>query len=717
MAPILLGNERAVHRLRVVLLALWASVLSLLVPALENANMRLEVTVVYQTVSRILVRPEFGPQHLLLDAQCRPACDPATLANARRYRRMLRATHCFVVEQLGIATQLSSTQPFTLFAMRTLVVSYFRVPGAATELIAALALTEDELALMPDNDKRSVRPPPVLRASPNLVMSPSSATAIVTTTTTTTTTNNSSNTITTSTTVSTTSSSSSSSSSLTPSTLSVADSSASASTHDGLRRVLSHQADRVPSLYMWPRFHVALIAVERARSGSTTPSTSAPPSAPTSVPSTPPPELAHGPVLFEGESLEDIDAFRSKDTAWLRILQQQGATGRVLYFLFLNEWLQHVRSQMQLDQPRQTTLSHNVWFSVVGFEALAVAFLYHMSTLNAYHKSVLDCSDQLLRATPSVLSAYVRMTFLKTRVFDPLQILSSMSHVERWLGVLRELNQTLPDSFDIDFFLLGLDRIVETDHHQVLMVLLTFIYKNADLFEGNARRQLFGNFLLRRHFYELFLHWDSAVRTTFHQILLFRLVRARRGGTSSLEKLLAEAVIRVPPPEVHAAPVPANGTEASASIPASAIGSSLASALPSPASGALSMDGADAFKGILGRAGVTVASLTSAALAGAMSTAECETDSDAIDAELLSKLEAHLRLLCDQLSEPTAAQVFEGRLVVYSERAQREYLVYLHRFLSWRGQKPPPLVSVADAHGSSKDVLARISSQMNKQQA
>jgi hypothetical protein len=469
---------------------------------------------------------------------------------------------------------------------------------------------------------------------------------------------------------------------------------------------------------MWPRFHVALIAVERARSGTTTPASA---SAPSSVPSTPPPEPAHGPVLFDGESLGDVDAFRSKDTAWLRILQQQGATGRVLYFLFLNEWLQHVRTHLLLDQPRQTTLSHNVWFSVVGFEQLAVAFLFHMSTLNAYHKSVLDCSDQLLRAIPAVLSAYVRMTFLKTRVFDPLQILSSMSHVERWLGVLRELNETLPNSFDIDFFLLGLDRIVETDHHQVLMVLLTFIYKNADLFEGNARRQLFGNFLLRRHFYELFLHWDSAVRTTFHQILLFRLVRARRGGTSSLEKLLAEAVTRVPPPEaqppVLAAAVPANGTEASASIPASAIGSSLASALPSPSSGALSMDGADAFKGILGRAGVTVASLTSAALAGAMSTAECETDSDAIDAELLSKLEAHLRLLCDQLSEPTAAQVFEARLVVYAERAQREYLVYLHRFLSWRGAKPPPLVSVADAHGSSKDVLARISNQMNKQQA
>jgi hypothetical protein len=678
MQPILVSNERAVHRLRVVLVALWSCLLQLLQPQLETMAMRADISVIYQVLTRILLRPEFGAQHLLLDANGRATCDASTLANARRYRRLLRATHRFVIEQLGVATQLSSTQPFTLFAVRTLAASYFRVPGAATELVGALALDENELEQMVASDKTSVRaaaggsvraplvsPLNVAAASPALETVAAAASS---------------------------SSSSSSSSSA---------SSASVRSDASVWQASLESSERDPSLFMWPRYHAALLAIERARGTGGGDAVDAGDNSSGGSSIKAPPAL----VLYEGDALGDVAAWRVKDTAWLRILQQQGATGRVLYFLFFNEWLQHVRAAIVHDRALDASaaFAHGVWHGVVGFEALSVAFLYHMSTLSTYHKSVLDCSDQLLRAAPSVLSAYVRMTFVKTRAFDPLHILSSISHVERWLGVLRESGETVPDSFDVDFFLLGLDRIVETDHHQVLMVLLTFIYKNADLFERNARRQLFGNFLLRRHFYELFLHWDSAVRTTFHQILLFRLVRARRGGASSLEKLLSEVAERGPP---EATPVAA-GLEATAEIPASAIGSSLASALPSVSSGALSIEGADAFKGILGHAGVTIATLTSAALAGVVNSAGFDTDSDAIDAELLSKLEAHMRLLCDQLDGSAAVQVFEKRLAIYAERSQREYLVYLHRFLSWRGAKPPPLVSVADAHGS-KEILGRL---------
>ena len=104
-----------------------------------------------------------------------------------------------------------------------------------------------------------------------------------------------------------------------------------------------------------------------------------------------------------------------------------------------------------------------------------------------------------------------------------------------------------------------------------------------------------------------------------------------------------------------------------------------------------------------------MATLTSAALTKA-AVRECETDTDAIDAELLSKLEAHLRLMCDQLDDPHAMQVFPKRLEAYAERAQREWLVYLSRFVGWKSASPPPLVSAGDASnsGSSKDFFARL---------
>ena len=521
-----------------------------------------------------------------------------------------------MIEQLGAATQLSSTQPFTLFAVRSLAVAYFRVPGAATELVDALSLNDDEYASLPAAEKQ-----PLLRLRDEAAQSGSR-----------------------------------NSSSLGTAQLARRKSSAA-------RR----HTDAYPSLYMWPHFHSALLAVNKQRrntrssrrntgatptaaatgtdaakpdegrteqndsAASATAETKAttgndaqnedrgdskevkngivdaaeansaenaaesrdvdgaaaattadgasadaddgadglpaysdggdqngasPAASASSSSATPVTQMSPKitpPLLYNETSLADAHEFRVDDNAWLRILQQQGATGRVLYFLFFNEWLQHVRREMRLDDDADSGDSdssvpagernarkrwkHLLWPLVPGFETLALAFVYHMSTLQTYHKSVLDCADQLLRATPSVLSAYVHMTFTKTRAHEPMHILSTLSYVERWLGQLRLIAETVPDSFDIDFFLLGLERIIETDHHQVLMVLLTFLYKQADLFEHTARRQLFGNFVLRKHFYELFLHWDTAVRTTFLQLLLFRLVRVRRTGSMSTAAL------------------------------------------------------------------------------------------------------------------------------------------------------------------------------------
>ena len=67
LAPVVAGNERGVHRMRVVLLALWACTLKLLAPALESYALRVDVGVAYSTLSRILLRAEFGPQYLMLD--------------------------------------------------------------------------------------------------------------------------------------------------------------------------------------------------------------------------------------------------------------------------------------------------------------------------------------------------------------------------------------------------------------------------------------------------------------------------------------------------------------------------------------------------------------------------------------------------------------------------------------------------------------------------
>lgn len=110
----------------------------------------------------------------------------------------------------------------------------------------------------------------------------------------------------------------------------------------------------------------------------------------------------------------------------------------------------------------------------------------------------------------------------------------------RWLTdapLLADVPRSLPASFDVEFLLAGFERIVDADHHQAVNALLVLLYKHGDLFVGRLRRQvcaraarrasvavnraraqLCAQFLLRRCFYQLFLHWDETVRATFYQV-------------------------------------------------------------------------------------------------------------------------------------------------------------------------------------------------------
>jgi len=57
---------------------------------------------------------------------------------------------------------------------------------------------------------------------------------------------------------------------------------------------------------------------------------------------------------------------------------------------------------------------------------------------------------------------------------------------------------------------------------------LILLYKYSEVFGGKIRMQLFGDFLLRDCFYKLFLHWDINVRNTYHQLLIYKMIRLKR---------------------------------------------------------------------------------------------------------------------------------------------------------------------------------------------
>eukprot|EP01133_Synstelium_polycarpum_P006559 gene6559-7604_t len=177
-----------------------------------------------------------------------------------------------------------------------------------------------------------------------------------------------------------------------------------------------------------------------------------------------------------------------------------------LFFIFFKEWITIVKSVMGETVDIKT---------VPGFFTITYALLHEIKTRDqapppqqAKPTPSLDAHFALIKACNGdsiVLDALIKIIFLKTCVFDLVMVASTLGIVEAWI---REFGP-LPDTFDINFFCEGIDNIIAADHHQVVIRALNLIYNTSDMFQGHIRAILYGELLLHKYFYQLFLHWDQ----------------------------------------------------------------------------------------------------------------------------------------------------------------------------------------------------------------
>ena len=106
--------------------------------------------------------------------------------------------------------------------------------------------------------------------------------------------------------------------------------------------------------------------------------------------------------------------------------------------------------------------------------------------------------------------------------------LEAFGYVEIWFKVIKTNDLLLPTNFDIDFFCKGCEIVIEADHFAQLYRLLTLLYSYSELFDGMIRTKLFGEMLLKKFFFKLFLHWDDNVRNTYQQIIVFKVNKCEK---------------------------------------------------------------------------------------------------------------------------------------------------------------------------------------------
>ncbi|KAF0984607.1 hypothetical protein FDP41_000506 [Naegleria fowleri] len=173
-------------------------------------------------------------------------------------------------------------------------------------------------------------------------------------------------------------------------------------------------------------------------------------------------------------------------------------------------------------------------------------------------KQWLSCSLIALR-NPRVINILLEIFFSNTNGYSPDQVFYTLDWADKWFEEVRQLehnfqqyliyrNQkhqhtyfylessdsnsnielfigSLPENFNFEFFETAIERLLETDHFQIMSRTLIFIYDILDLFNGKARMKFIGHDLLRDRFYHLFLHWSADIRNIFQRIILFKLQR------------------------------------------------------------------------------------------------------------------------------------------------------------------------------------------------
>lgn len=429
-------------------------------------------------------------------------------------------------------------------------------------------------------------------------------------------------------------------------------------------------------------------------------------------------------------------------SSWLTIM----AKFDVNFFTFFKEWILHVKC----------VLGKPEWNTVPGFPRLLQSLLYQMRIKEqpppplSKPYPLLELQYLLLEQTNSeLIDSFVKAVFLRTNVFDLLSVLNTLHLLEGWFNDMQAHNCILPATFDVVFFCSGIDVLLKSDHHQIVLRVISHLYSFTEIFEGTLRAHLF-DLLLSKFFYILFMHWDPGVRNAYHQLLIFKMVRIKR-STLYNDGYVVKELSQVGTTTYHSKDsTPENGSAlSSANRSGSGFFSSITNALPafftisnspdhdnsnnnnnndqpstprftdpkvvppetksttsqnSNSSSTNSMSDSsdsldDSFVEVSPPANNnnTNNDKNNGSISPTLPTSEPSSPSlhpTNLDVQLFLKLNSHLKTIEDQLRKPTAKKAFEARLEAYAPLALAEFNQHLARYHQWelKNEDPPRLM-------------------------
>jgi hypothetical protein len=213
---------------------------------------------------------------------------------------------------------------------------------------------------------------------------------------------------------------------------------------------------------------------------------------------------------------------KSVDSAFIQALnepkwQEKFANRGVTYFRFIQRFAQHVN--------RQFVRSDIPWHAIPGYRVILHSFLLELKLrpVTSYPEALVEASLCLL-SYKYLISVFIRLCFLKTNIYDYLGVVEAIGLVDIWLDRLFIQGSSFPQSFDYNFLIEGLLRVLEDEHAVSLAKALLLVYRQLHMLSQPVREAVVYEYLIKQHFFRFLCHWSSEVRRVFMHVIEFRIV-------------------------------------------------------------------------------------------------------------------------------------------------------------------------------------------------
>jgi hypothetical protein len=215
------------------------------------------------------------------------------------------------------------------------------------------------------------------------------------------------------------------------------------------------------------------------------------------------------------KSLEGGFLTALNNTKWQEKFYKRG----IAYFRFIDRFAQHVKTQF--------VRTNIPWHAIPGYRVILHTFLLELKQrpTSAYPEALVKASCSLL-SYRNLISAFVKIVFSKTNIYDYQSVVETLGLVDIWLDTLFIQGHSLPHSFDFSFFTEGLLTVLRDEHSVSLAKGLLLIYRQFHQLTHAVREAVVHKFLIKENFFRFFFHWHSEVRRVFLYMLVFRIVAA-----------------------------------------------------------------------------------------------------------------------------------------------------------------------------------------------